>query len=106
AAKIGFLSNPTYPTAETQLKDVEEGARTLGVEIEVFRASTATEIDAAFTTMAAGRPTALIVAADPFFDTRRVQLVVLTARHALPAIYHLREYAAAGGLISYGIDLA
>jgi ABC-type uncharacterized transport system substrate-binding protein len=106
AARIGFLSSPAFPTAETQLNDVEEGARTLGIEIEVFRASTAPEIDSAFNMMAQRRPAALIVAADPFFDTRRVQLVVLTARHAVPAIYHLREYAAAGGLISYGIDLA
>jgi len=83
AARIGFLSSPAFPTAETQLNDVEEGARTLGIEIEVFRASTAPEIDSAFNMMAQRRPAALIVAADPFFDTRRVQLVVLTARHAV-----------------------
>jgi putative tryptophan/tyrosine transport system substrate-binding protein len=105
AARIGFLSNPAFPTAETQLNDVQEGARSLGVEIEVFRASTATEIESAFSLISQQRPGALVVAADPFFDTRRVQLVVLTARHALPAMYHLREYAAAGGLMSYGIDL-
>ena len=105
AARIGFLSNPAFPTAETQLNDVQEGARSLGVEIEVFRASTATEIESAFSLISQQRPGALVVAADPFFDTRRVQLVVLTARHAIPAMYHLREYAAAGGLISYGIDL-
>jgi len=105
SVKIGLLSNPAFPTAETQLNDVQEGARRLGVEIDVYRASTESEIDAAFIAMSLRRPAALIVAADPFFDTRRVQLVVLTARRALPAIYHLREYAAAGGLISYGIDL-
>jgi len=105
AVKIGFLSNPTYPTAETQLQDVKEGAHTLDMEIDIYRASTATEIDAAFTTMSLRRPDGLIVAADPFFDTSRTQLVVLTARHALPAIYHLREYVTAGGLMSYGIDL-
>jgi putative ABC transport system substrate-binding protein len=75
------------------------------VEIEVFRASTAPEIDRAFDTISQQRPTALIVAADPFFDTRRSQLVILAARHAVPAMYHLREYVAAGGLMSYGIDL-
>jgi len=105
AAKIGFLSNPAFPTAETQLDDVQEGARRLGVGIEVYRASTETEIDTAFHTISQQRPAGLIVAADPFFDTRRSQLVVLTARHALPAMYQLREYPVAGGLISYGIDL-
>jgi putative ABC transport system substrate-binding protein len=105
AVKVAFLSNPTFPTAKTQLDDVHEGARTLGVEIDIYRASTETEIDAAFTTMSLRRPAGLIVAADPFFDTRRAQLIVLTARRALPAIYHLREYVTAGGLISYGIDL-
>ncbi len=105
AAKIGFLSNPAFPTAETQLEDVQEGARRLGVGIEVYRASTETEIDTAFNTISQQRPAGLIVAADPFFDTRRSQLVVLTARHALPAMYQLREYPVAGGLISYGIDL-
>jgi putative ABC transport system substrate-binding protein len=84
------------------LEDVQEGARTLGAEIDVYRAITETEIDAAFTTISLRRPAGLIVAADPFFDTRRTQLVVLTARRALPAIYHLREYVTGGGLISYG----
>jgi putative tryptophan/tyrosine transport system substrate-binding protein len=106
AAKIGFLSNPTFPTAETQLNDVQEGARSLGVEIEIFRASTEAEIESAFNAIPQQRLGALVVAADPFYDTRRVQLVVLMARHSLPAMYHLREYAAAGGLMSYGIDLA
>jgi putative ABC transport system substrate-binding protein len=105
AVKIGFLGNPTFPTAVTQLEDVQEGARTLGVEIDIYGATTETEIDAAFTTMSLRRPAGLIVAADPFFDTRRTQLVVLTARRGLPAIYHLREYVSAGGLMSYGIDL-
>jgi putative ABC transport system substrate-binding protein len=83
AVKIGFLSNPAFPTAEIQLDDVQEGARRLGVGIEIYRASTETEIDTAFNTISQQRPAGLIVAADPFFDTRRSQLVVLTARHAL-----------------------
>ena len=106
AAKIGFLSNPAFPTAEAQLNDVQEGARRLGVEIDLYRASNATEIDAAFAVISQQIPAGLIVAADPFFDTRRNQLVGLTARHALPTMYQHREYTAAGGLISYGIDLA
>jgi putative ABC transport system substrate-binding protein len=105
AVKVGFLSNPTFPTAETQLNDIQAAARQLGLEVDVYRASTESELDAAFTTIALRRPAALIVAADPFFDTRRTQLVVLTARRALPAMYQNREYTVAGGLISYGIDL-
>ena len=102
---IGFLSNSEFPTAATQLDDLQKAAHTLGVELEVFRASAPTEIDLAFDSMSQRRPSALIVAADPFFDTRRNQLVILAARHGVPAIYHLREYVAAGGLMSYGIDL-
>jgi len=75
------------------------------MEIAIYGASTDTEIDAAFTTMSLRRPTGLIVAADPFFDTRRTQLNGLTAQLAIPAIYHLREYVTASGLMSYGIDL-
>jgi putative ABC transport system substrate-binding protein len=104
-SRIGLLSNPGFPTAATQLDDLQEGANALGVELEVFRASAAPEIDLAFDRISQHRPAALIVAADPFFDTRRNQLVILAARYAVPAIYHLREYVAAGGLMSYGIDL-
>jgi len=105
ATKVAFLSNPEYPTAETQLADVQEGARKLGVQIDVYRASTDLEVELAFNAITQQRPAGLIVAADPFFDTRRAQLVTLAAGQALPAIYQLREYTVAGGLISYGIDL-
>ena len=104
-AIIGLLLNPQFPTSEAQLKDTRAAAATLRVEIGVFRAGTAAEIDAAFATIVKQRIAALIVAADPFFDTRRGQLVALAAHHAIPTMYQSREYTAAGGLMSYGIDL-
>ena len=104
AKNIGFLYNPKFAAAEGQLHDVREAARTLGLQINALHASTDDEINAAFRTMVQQQTAALILAADPFFDTRRSQLVVLTAYNSLPAIYQFREYATAGGLISYGID--
>jgi len=80
-------------------------ARTLGVEVEVFKAGSPSDIDTAFASLVGRRAGALLVAADAFFNTRREQFVVLTARHALPAIFHFREFAAAGGLMSYGPSL-
>jgi len=104
AATIGILLNPANPAAQGQLPDVQEAARGPDLRIHVLRASTDAEIVAAFETAARRRITALAVAADPFFDTRREKLVMLAARHALPTMYHFREYAQAGGLVSYGID--
>jgi putative ABC transport system substrate-binding protein len=104
AKTVAFLYNPKFAAAEGQLRDVREAARTLGLQINVLHASTDNEINAAFRTMVQQQTAALILAADPFFDTRRSQLVVLAAYNMLPAIYQFREYAAAGGLMSYGID--
>jgi len=104
AKNIVFLYNPKFAAAEGQLHDVREAARTLGLRINALHASTDDEINAAFRTMVQQQTAALILAADPFFDTRRSQLVVLAAYNILPAIYQFREYAAAGGLMSYGID--
>jgi ABC-type uncharacterized transport system substrate-binding protein len=104
AAMIGFLLNPDYPSAEDQAKDMLEAARAIGLQIHVLRANTDREIEAAFETVAQHRIAALAVAASPFFDTRRNTLVALAARHAVPTMYHFREFAAAGGLMSYGID--
>jgi ABC-type uncharacterized transport system substrate-binding protein len=106
AVAIGVLMNPNYPQFESQLRDVEEAARAINLQIHVLRASTDREIDAAFKTIAQGRIPALSVAADPFFDTRRDKLVDLAVRHAVPAMYHFREFAAAGGLVSYGVDIS
>jgi putative ABC transport system substrate-binding protein len=104
AETIGVLMNPNYPQFESQLRDVQEAAHAINLQIHVLRASTDREIDAAFETVAQRRIPALSVAADPFFDTRRDKLVVLAARHAVPTMYHFREFAAAGGLVSYGFD--
>jgi len=103
---VGFLVNPSFPAAESQVRDAETAARYLGLRIHVMRADTDREIDAAFEDLVQRRIGALAVAGDPFFDTRREKLVALAARHALPTMYHFREYAAAGGLLSYGIDIA
>ena len=84
------------------MRDVEPVARALGVRIQFFNVSTIREIDAAFGTFAHERPDALFVAGDPFLSGRRVQLAQLAAFHRLPATYGLREYAEAGGLMSYG----
>ena len=106
AETIGVLLNPNFPTFESQLRDVQEAARAINLQIHVLRASTDREIDAAFETVAQRRIPALSVAADPFFDTRRDKLVVLAVRHAVPTMYHFREFAAAGGLVSYGVDIS
>jgi putative tryptophan/tyrosine transport system substrate-binding protein len=105
AATIGVLLNLTFPAAASQLGDMQEAARTIGLQLHVLRASTDREIDTAFESVAQHSIPALAVAADPFFNTRRDKLVALAARHAVPAMYQLREYAVAGGLMSYGIDL-
>ena len=103
-ATIGFLLNPNFPPAQDQLNDIQEAARTSAQQMHVLRASTDAEIGAAFEAAAQRRVAALAVAADPFFDTRREKLVALAARFAVPAMYHFREFAQAGGLVSYGID--
>lgn len=105
AATIGVLLNPNWPPSANQLRDVQDAARVVGLQINVLRASTDQEIDAAFETVAQQRIAALAVTGNPFYDTRREKLVALAARHAVPVIYQFREFAAAGGLLSYGIDL-
>jgi putative ABC transport system substrate-binding protein len=104
AATIGVLLNPKFQPAESQLRDLQEAAGTIGLQIHVLNAGSDRELDAVFETIAQQRIAALAVTADPFFDTRRDKLVALAARHAVPTIYHFREFAAAGGLMSYGID--
>jgi putative ABC transport system substrate-binding protein len=106
AGRVALLMNPrnTLNTSAT-LKEVEPAARTLGLQIEVFNASTSREIDAAFAALVAWRPDALFVAPDGFFTSRRVQLAALAARHALPATYSVRDHVEVGGLTSYGASL-
>jgi putative ABC transport system substrate-binding protein len=104
ATAFGVLLDPNYLAFEGQLRDVEEAARILGLAVQILRAGTDTEIDRGFETIARQRIAALGVASGPFFDTRRNKLVGLAARHGMPTIYHFREFVAAGGLLSYGID--
>ena len=104
-AVVAIIVNPNNPQAAEQLQDLQAAARTLGAEVEVFKAGSPSDIDTAFASLVGRRAGALLVAADAFFNTRREQFVVLTARHALPAIFHFREFAAAGGLMSYGPSL-
>jgi putative ABC transport system substrate-binding protein len=105
ARVIALLVNPNNPNAEPLLRDVEEAARAKGVKLLVLKAGTEDEIDAAFASLVQLQAGGLVLGADPFFNSRRDQLVSLTSRDAVPAIYNLREYATAGGLISYGTSL-
>jgi putative ABC transport system substrate-binding protein len=106
ATTTAVLVNPgNLPQAEFQVVDIQAAARNVGQEITILNARTIREIDAAFATLAQMRDTALLVVADPLFFTRVTQLVVLTARHAIPTLYSRREFAAAGGLMSYGPNI-
>ena len=107
AARIAVLVNPANATTtESTLRDVEAAARAMGLQIQVLNASTSREIDAAFATFVRERPDALFVGRDAFFTSRRVQLVNLATRHAIPAIYPGRDFAEVGGLMSYGTNIA
>jgi putative ABC transport system substrate-binding protein len=106
ASIIGMLLNPSGAGAKTQLEGVEKAARTIGQQVHILRASSEREFEAVFATIVQMRIGALIVGGDPFFNTRRDQLVALAARDRIPSIYEWREYAEAGGLMSYGSDLA
>jgi putative ABC transport system substrate-binding protein len=104
--RVAVLLNPVNgPSAEITLRDTQEAARAMGIQIHVLNAATIAEIDAAFALLARERPDALFVAADPFLTSRRVQIVTLAARDRIPAAYSTREAAAAGGLMSYSTDL-
>jgi putative tryptophan/tyrosine transport system substrate-binding protein len=106
ATRVAVLVNPAGPDAETTLRDVEPAARAIGLQIPVLNASTSREINAAFATFVRERPDALFVGGDPFFTSRRVQLVHLTTLHKVPAIFSNRDYVEAGGLMSYGSNVA
>jgi putative ABC transport system substrate-binding protein len=106
ATPIAVLINPNFADAENQLRDVQEAAARLGVQLVVVRANAESDFNAAFSIVVQQRSGALLVGASPFFNNRREQLVVLAARHALPTIYEWRDFAAAGGLMSYGTSLA
>jgi putative ABC transport system substrate-binding protein len=105
--RLAVLVNPiNAASAESTVKDVQAAAPMLGLQIQIFNASTNREIDEAFTKLAREQIDALFVGPDPLFNSRRVHLAVLAARHAIPATYAGRDYVEAGGLMSYGSDLA
>jgi putative tryptophan/tyrosine transport system substrate-binding protein len=102
AARIGLLVNPNMPLTESVTKDVTAAASAIGFAIDVVAARDSREIETAFATLVRNRADALLVGPDAFLLTRRLQLATLAARHALPAVYNVREYPEAGGLMSYG----
>ena len=105
AMRIGLLVNPDNPNAEAVTREVTAGASAIGVQIEVIRASDRVAIDAAFAALVRNKTDALVVGADPFFFSRRAQLATLAIRHAIPAVYTVRDFPEAGGLMSYGTRL-
>ena len=106
AVRIAVLVNPASASiAESTIRDTQEAAPTIGLQIQIFNATTIDEIDAAFTAVARERVDALVVVPDAFFASRAVQFATLTARGRIPAAYTIRDYVAAGGLMSYGTDL-
>jgi putative tryptophan/tyrosine transport system substrate-binding protein len=105
ATRVAVLVNPTGPNSETTSRDAQSAARAAGLEIQVLNASTSREINSAFAGFVGERPDALFVDIDPFFTSRRFQLVNLASRHAIPATYPGRQFTEVGGLMSYGSDL-
>jgi putative tryptophan/tyrosine transport system substrate-binding protein len=105
ATRVSVLVNPTGPNAETTMREVQPAASAMGLQIQILNAATSREISAVFATFVHERPDALFVDLDPFLTSRRVQLVTLATRHAIPASYAVREFAEIGGLMSYGSSL-
>ncbi len=106
AKSIAVLVNPTRPGADAQIAQVQEAARTIGLPLHVLRASSDGELDVAFRSLAGLGIGGLVMTADVFFNERREQIVALAKRYEMPTIYEFRHFAAAGGLVSYGPDLA
>ena len=106
ARVFAMLVNPDDPAAEVITTAVENTAHDGGYKLIILKATKEDDIDAAFATLDHQKPIALMVIAEPLFITRREKLVTLAAQHSIPAIYGIREFAASGGLMSYGIDVA
>jgi len=104
-ATIGFLENPNNPVFELRMGDVLAAALAIGVKVQILKAGTDRQIDAAFVSLVEARTGALLVGNDAFFNSRIEQLVALAARHAIPTMYTFREFVVAGGLISYGSSM-
>ena len=105
AARVGLLVSPKSPIAERVMRDVTAAASAIGLQVDVVQASDSREIESVFGTLVHNKADALLVGPGPFFVSRRLQLAILAARHALPAVYNVREYAEAGGLMSYGTNV-
>ena len=105
-AIIAMLVNPTSPQAETQVKEVQAAMGAIGKQLVVLNANKDDDFGTAFATLVQQRPSALLISADPFFLSRRDQLVALAAQHTVPAVYQWREFTDAGGLMSYGTSVA
>jgi len=105
ARSIALLVNPNSASTERTIRDLQEAARAKGVQLIILKAGTESEIEGAFGSLVERQAHALLVGADPFFNSRREQLVALASRHAVPAIYEWREFVTSGGLISYGPSL-
>ena len=105
ATTIALLANPNSPQADGQIADVEAASRTFGQQLIILKASSDSDIDEAFAALASRKVNALLVSADPFFLSRRDQIVGSVARLSVPAMYEWRQFAEAGGLMSYGVDL-
>jgi putative ABC transport system substrate-binding protein len=103
---VAMLINPRFPTASAEAREVQDAARSFGIHINLLNASTESEIDAAFATIVEQGSGALIIGTDPFLLGQRDQLVRLAAHHMVPTIYFLREFVEAGGLLSYGPNIA
>ena len=107
ALRVAVLLNPANATVvETTLRDVQQAARAIGLQLHILNAATTGEIDAVFATLSRERPDALFVAGDTFFASRRVQFATLAARAGIPAAYSVREFVEVGGLMSYGTHIA
>jgi putative ABC transport system substrate-binding protein len=104
ATTMALLVNPSNPNAEAQSRDMQAAGRTLGLQLHVLHASTDRDLDALFAAAAQLRADALVIGPDPYLNSRFEQLSALTVRHAIPTIFFTREFAAAGGLMSYGAD--
>jgi len=106
ATMIGVIVNPSSPSIDTQLREINSAARALGRQIQIVNATNERELDAAFASLAQSKAGALVIAANAYFTSRRDQIVALAAQRAIPAIYDQREFPMAGGLVSYGTNLS
>lgn len=103
---VGLLVNPNGPSAEPTIRDAQEAARVMGIQLVIVKASDESQIDAAFATLTNLHADALVIGSDPFLGSQARRLITEAALHKIPTIYYLREFTAAGGLISYGSDAA